>query len=152
MRLFGKKKTFPLIPCRPLIANIQTFLNAFYPKRHPVQDAKCWNYIPCLRHKTLKTIPCSAAYTRQGQIIEWPPPPPSGRVRHKLKYKTSLHSKRFRASSSRNLGWEQKRGIKGEGEGRKGNLFPLPLPLRSSFFCYSRSIFSALTPSETLAA
>ena len=69
MRLFGKKKTFPLIPRRPLIANIQTFLKAFYPKRHPVQDAKFWNYIPCLRLKTLKTITCSAAHTRQGQII-----------------------------------------------------------------------------------
>ena len=44
------------------------FKKAFYPKRHPVQDAKFWNYIPCLSLKTLKTKPCSAAHTRQGQI------------------------------------------------------------------------------------
>ena len=65
---FLEKKKFPLIPCSPLIATIHTFLKAFYPKRHPVQDAKFWNYIPCLRLKTPKTIPCSAAHTRQGQI------------------------------------------------------------------------------------
>ena len=29
---------------------------------------------PCLRLKTLKTIPCSAAHTSIGQIREYPPP------------------------------------------------------------------------------
>ena len=31
-----------------------------------------WNCIPCLRLKTLKTIPCSATPTRTGQIRECP--------------------------------------------------------------------------------
>ena len=40
---------------------------------------------------------------------------------------TSLRSKRFRASSSRTLGREQKKkkkGMTGEGEGREGNACP----------------------------
>ena len=44
----------------------------------------------------------------------------------------TLRSKRFRPSSSRKLGREQKRGMKGEGEGREGNAVsssPLSLPL-----------------------
>ena len=37
---------------------------------------------------------------------------------------TSLRSKRFRASSSRTLGRERKKGMTGEGEGREGNACP----------------------------
>ena len=37
-------------------------------KKHPVVEAaKCWNYIPCLRLRTLETIPSSAAHKCFGQ-------------------------------------------------------------------------------------
>ena len=36
----------------------------------------------------------------------------------------SLHSKRFRASSSRKLGREQKKGMRGEGEGSERRRLP----------------------------
>ena len=43
-----------------------------YPwKRHLAQDLWSWNFVFCLGSKTLKTIPCSAAHTRLGQIKEW---------------------------------------------------------------------------------
>ena len=69
----------------------------------------------------------------------------------------SLRSKPFRASSSRKLGREQKKGMTGEGEGSEGTvgfagkrfLFCLPPP-PSIFFC-SRSNFRAITRMETLA-
>ena len=44
------------------------------PERHPVQDTKWWNCIPCLRCKTLKTLPCWVAHTHFSQIRECPPP------------------------------------------------------------------------------
>ena len=62
----------------------------------------------------------------------------------------SLHSKRFRASSSRKLVREQKKWNE-EGEGSEGNSVsssPLPPPL--FFFC-SRSNFGAITRLGTLA-
>ena len=71
----------------------------------------------------------------------------------------SLRSKPFRASSSRKLGREQKKGMTGEGEGEgsegtvgfagKRFLFSLPPP-PSIFFC-SRSNFRVITRMETLA-
>ena len=54
----------------------------------------------------------------------------------------SLHSKRFRASSSRKMGREQKKGMRGRGKGAKETAFPLlpfpppppPRPLLFFFF------------------
>ena len=112
------------------------FKKAFYPKRHPVQDAKFWNCIPCLSLKTLKTKPCSAAHTRQGQInslvcLRFFTTRQKKIVRTHQSWSNlySLHSKRFRASSSKNLGWEQKRGIKREGKGRGGKEASPPFDL-----------------------
>ena len=60
----------------------------------------------------------------------------------------SLRSKRFRASWSRKLGRESKKGgMSPEGEGRKENL---PPSLVFHFFC-SRSNFRAISRCETLA-
>ena len=71
-----------------------------------------------------------------------------------IKFKFSLCSKRFRASSSRTLGREQKKK-EWRGRGRKKEtLFPvLPSspPLSPFFFSCSRSNFRAITRSETLA-
>ena len=48
-------------------------------------------------------------------------------VTNTCSYGDSLRSKRFRASSSRTLGREQKkRGMTGEGEGNEGNACPQP--------------------------
>ena len=53
---------------------------------------------------------------------------------------TSLRSNRFRASSSRKLGREQKKGMTGEGKGREGgDLFFPTLPRSIFFFFRSRS-------------
>ena len=61
---------------------------------------------------------------------------------------TSLRSNRFRASSSRKLGREQKKGMTGEGKGREGgDLFFPPLPRSIFFFFFA----PALTRLETLA-
>ena len=49
---------------------------------------------------------------------------------------SSPRSKRLRASSLRKLGQVQKRGMKGEGEGRERNSFSLVLPLQSSI-CFT---------------
>lgn len=51
---------------------------------------------------------------------------------------TSLRSKRFRASSFRKLGREQKIGIKGEREGRKGSLLPSHSPFFNIFVAISK--------------
>ena len=61
----------------------------------------------------------------------------------------SLHCKRSRASSSRMLGWEQKRDQEWKGRrwGEKETSYPLPL-LSFCFFC--RSNFGAITRLETL--
>ena len=51
----------------------------------------------------------------------------------------SLHSTRFRASSSRKLGLEQKNGMRVEGEGSEGNSVsssPLPPPPPLLFFFF----------------
>ena len=56
-------------------------------------------------------------------------------------FASSLRSKRFRASSSRTLGGEQKKEEwRGRGRGEKDSSSPLPLPF---FFC-SRSNFRAI--------
>ena len=47
--------------------------------------------------------------------------PVGNRVTHPI----SLHSKRFRASSSRKLGQEQKKGMRGEGEGSEDEKYGL---------------------------
>ena len=60
--------------CRSRTANVHTLIKAFSPEWQPVQDARQWNCIPCLRRYTLKTIPCWAAHTPLGQIRECPPP------------------------------------------------------------------------------
>ena len=52
------------------------------------------------------------------------PPPPPIQSRHPSEGPLSLRSKRFRASSSRKLGREQKKGMTGEGEGGEGNACP----------------------------
>ena len=44
--------------------------------------------------------------------------------RHPSEGPLSLRGKRFRASSSRKLGREQKKGMTGEGEGGEGNACP----------------------------
>ena len=44
--------------------------------------------------------------------------------RHPSEDPLSLRGKRFRASSSRNLGRERKKGMTGEEEGREGNACP----------------------------
>ena len=65
----------------------------------------------------------------------------------------SLHSKRFRASSSRKMGLEQKKGMRGRGKGAKETAFPLlpsPPPFYFLFFC-SRSNYGAITRLGTLA-
>ena len=49
-------------------ASLHTLWKASSPKRRLI--VKC---IPCLRLKSLKTRPCSAAHTRIGQIWEVPP-------------------------------------------------------------------------------
>ena len=58
----------------------------------------------------------------------------------------SLRSKRFRASSSRKLGRQQKRGMTGEGEGREGNACLLPFPSPSPFH-----FFFLFAPAPTFA-
>ena len=68
----------------------------------------------------------------------------------------SLHSKSFRASSSRKMGREQKKGMRGEGEGSEGNSVsssprPPPPPPPSIFFFCSRSNYGAITRLGTLA-
>ena len=73
----------------------------------------------------------------------------------------SLYSKRSRVSSSRNLGREQKRLVKGERRGEKETLIPLlpslsPPPSPPNFFFFwggggSRSNFRAITQLETYA-
>ena len=67
----------------------------------------------------------------------------------------SLHSKRFRASSSRKLGREQKKWNEGGGEReRRKQRFPFsppPPPPPSIFFFCSRSNFGAITRLGTLA-
>ena len=69
----------------------------------------------------------------------------------------SLYSKRSRVSSSRNLGREQKRLVKGERRGEKETLIPLlpslsPPPSPPNFFWGgSRSNFRAITQLETYA-
>ena len=50
-----------------------------------------WNCIPCLRLKTLKTIPCSATPTRTGQIKECPSGVTSNRGKKKNSKTTSRH-------------------------------------------------------------
>ena len=42
--------------CGMVIANLQTVLMDSGTKRHPVQDSKWCNCLPCLRFKTLKTL------------------------------------------------------------------------------------------------
>ena len=67
-----------------------------------------------------------------------------------IKFKFSLCSKRFRASSS--LGREQKKRNDAGGGGRKRCfLFSLPPPPSTIFFSCSRSNFRAITRLETLA-
>ena len=70
-----------------------------------------------------------------------------------IKFKFSLCSKRFRASSSRTLGREQKKRNDGGGGGRRKRcfLFSPPPPPFTIFFSCSRSNFRAITRSETLA-
>ena len=64
------------------------------------------------------------------------------------KYISSLRSKRFRSSSSRKLGKEQKKDRNDEGGKGKVSSSPLPLP---PFFNHFRSNFRAITRLETLA-
>ena len=67
----------------------------------------------------------------------------------------SLRSKRFRASSSRTSGREQKKkGMTAEGEGKEltSSFPPLPSPSLFHLFVFrSRSNFRAITRLETLA-
>ena len=56
---------------------------------------------------------------------------------------TSLRSKRFRASSSRTLGREQKKGMTGEGEGREGNACPQTPRFWKTAFARERSFWLA---------
>ena len=70
-----------------------------------------------------------------------------------IKFKFSLCSKRFRASSSRTLGREQKKRNDAGGGGRRKRcfLFSLPPPPSTIFFSCYRSNFRAITRLETLA-
>ena len=56
---------------------------------------------------------------------------------------TSLRSKRFRASSSRTLGRERKKGMTGEGEGREGNACPQTPRFWKTAFARERSFWLA---------
>ena len=65
----------------------------------------------------------------------------------------SLRSKRFRASSSRKLGREQKRGMGGEGEGREGNakqarVYVIWVFVISRFHCFIITLRLSLGPSS----
>ena len=42
-------------------------------KIQPVQNAKQWNFFPCLSLKPLTTVLCPAAHTRLGKTREWFP-------------------------------------------------------------------------------
>ena len=64
---------------------------------------------------------------------------------------SSPRSKRLPASSLRKLGRKQKRGMKGKGEGREGNSFPLVLPLQSSISFTLAPNYRAISRLETLA-
>ena len=66
----------------------------------------------------------------------------------------SLHSKRFQSSYWAKVRAEAKKRLKGEGEGRRGNLhsfIPLPLPRHSFFFFCSCPSFLDEPREETLA-
>ena len=58
-----------------------------------------------------------------------------------FKVVSSLRSKRFRASSSRTLGREQKKGMTGEGEGREGNACPQTPRFWKTAFAHERSFW-----------
>ena len=76
--ILRKKKTVFTASRRPHTTKIHTLFKASGLIRNPIQDTKLRNCIPCLRLKTLKTIPCSAAHTHIGQIRECLTPPPPG--------------------------------------------------------------------------
>ena len=57
---------------RPFMASLHTLWRACGPKRHLFKTLNSETVYPCLRLKTLKTIPCSATPTRTGQIRECP--------------------------------------------------------------------------------
>ena len=65
--------------------------------------------------------------------IAIPPSNTQHSVSHKCCYRNSLGSKRFQSSCCAKVTAEAKKRLKGEGEGRRGSFFPLPLP-RHSFF------------------
>ena len=62
-----------------------------------------------------------------------PPSNTQHSVSHKCCYRNSLGSKRFQSSYCAKVTAEAKKRLKGQGEGRRGSFFPLPLP-RHSFF------------------